>query len=41
MNEYMQHLAEQIPEKDSLKLVKDEAKIYYKEDCVIIMEVMA
>lgn len=37
MNEYMQYLAEQIPEKDSLKLVKDEAKIYYKahslDDC--------
>lgn len=37
MNEYMQYLGELIPEKDSLKLVKDEAKKYYKshslEDC--------
>lgn len=37
MNEYMQYLAELIPEKDSLKLVKDEAKTYYKshslDDC--------
>lgn len=37
MNEYMQYLAELIPEKDSLKLVKNEAKIYYKshslDDC--------
>ena len=30
MNEYMQYLAELIPEKDSLKLVKEEAKKYYK-----------
>lgn len=30
MNEYMQYLAELIPEKDSLKLVKNEAKTYYK-----------
>lgn len=37
MNEYMQYLAELIPEKDSLKLVKNEAKTYYKshslDDC--------
>ena len=37
MNEYMQYLTELIPEKDSLKLVKNEAKIYYKshslDDC--------
>ena len=37
MNEYMQYLAQLIPEKDSLKLVKDEAKKYYKshslDDC--------
>ncbi len=37
MNEYMQYLTELIPEKDSLKLVKEEAKKYYKshslEDC--------
>ncbi len=37
MNEYMQYLAQLIPEKDSLKLVKEEAKKYYKshslEDC--------
>ncbi len=37
MNEYMQYLAELIPEKDSLKLVKEEAKIFYKshspDDC--------
>lgn len=30
MNEYIQYLEELIPEKDSLKLVKDEAKKYYK-----------
>lgn len=30
MNEYMQYLADLIPEKDSLKLVKEEAKKYYK-----------
>ena len=30
MNEYMQYLAELIPEKDSLKLVKSEAEKYYK-----------
>ncbi len=30
MNEYMQYLAELIPERDSLKLVKDEAKKYYR-----------
>lgn len=28
MNEYQQYLAELIPEKDSLKLVKNEAKKY-------------
>lgn len=37
MNEYMRYLVELIPEKDSLKLVKNEAKIYYKshslDDC--------
>lgn len=37
MNEYMQYLAERIPEKDSLKLVKSEAENYYKshslDDC--------
>ena len=37
MNEYMQYLKEVIPEKDSLKIVKDEAKKYYKahslDDC--------
>ena len=37
MNEYMQYLAELIPEKDSLKLVKCEAEKYYKthslDDC--------
>ena len=37
MNEYMQYLAELIPEKDSLKLVKSEAEKYYKvhspDDC--------
>ena len=37
MNEYMQYLKEIIPEKDSLKIVKDEAKKYYKahslDDC--------
>lgn len=37
MNEYMNYLAEIIPEKDSLKLVKSEAEKYYKshfpEDC--------
>ncbi len=37
MNEYMHYLAQLIPEKDSLKLVKEEAKKYYKshspEDC--------
>ena len=37
MNEYMRYLAELIPEKDSLKIVKNEAKIYYKshslDDC--------
>ena len=37
MNEYMKHLAEIIPEKDSLKLVKSEAEKYYKshslDDC--------
>lgn len=30
MNEYMKYLAEIIPEKDSLKLVKSEAEKYYK-----------
>ena len=30
MNDYMQYLAELIPEKDSLKLVKSEAEKYYK-----------
>lgn len=30
MNEYIQHLAQTIPEKDSLKLVKSEAKDYYR-----------
>lgn len=37
MNEYMQYLAELIPERDSLKLVKNEAEKYYKshsiDDC--------
>ena len=37
MNEYMNYLAEIIPEKDSLKLVKSEAEKYYKshspDDC--------
>ena len=37
MNVYMQYLAELIPEKDSLKLVKSEAEKYYKshslDDC--------
>ena len=37
MNEYMQYLEGSIPEKDSLKIVKDEAKKYYKthslDDC--------
>lgn len=37
MNEYMNYLAEIIPEKDSLKLVKSEAEKYYQshspEDC--------
>lgn len=31
MNEYVQYLENLIPEKDSLKLVKTEAKKYYKE----------
>lgn len=31
MDEYMQYLADLIPEKDSLKLVKSEAAKYYKE----------
>lgn len=30
MNEYMQYLAERMPDKDSLKLVKREAETYYK-----------
>lgn len=30
MNEYAKYLAEIIPEKDSLKLVKSEAEKYYK-----------
>lgn len=34
MNEYIQYLTELIPEKDSLKLVKDEAKKYYKTHTV-------
>lgn len=37
MNAYMNYLAEIIPEKDSLKLVKSEAENYYKshspDDC--------
>lgn len=37
MNEYMEYLAKIIPEKDSLKLVKNEAEKYYKshslDDC--------
>lgn len=37
MNEYIQYLEGSIPEKDSLKIVKDEAKKYYKthslDDC--------
>lgn len=37
MNDYMRYLAELIPERDSLKLVKTEAKEYYKthslEEC--------
>lgn len=37
MNEYIQYLSELIPEKDSLKIVKTEAKTYYKshslEEC--------
>lgn len=31
MNEYIEYLADLIPEKDSLKLVKTESKKYYKE----------
>ena len=31
MNEYIKYLSELIPEKDSLKIVKTEAKKYYKE----------
>lgn len=31
MNDYIQYLSELIPNKDSLKLVKVEAKKYYKE----------
>lgn len=31
MNDYVKYLSELIPEKDSLKLVKTEAKKYYKE----------
>lgn len=34
MNEYIQYLEELIPEKDSLKLVKEEAKKYYKTHTV-------
>lgn len=34
MNEYIQYLEESIPEKDSLKLVKEEAKKYYKTHTV-------
>lgn len=30
MNEYLRYLEELIPEKDSLKIAKNEAKIYYK-----------
>lgn len=30
MNEYMEYLAKIIPEKDSLKLVKNEAEKYYR-----------
>ena len=37
MNEYREYLAKIIPEKDSLKLVKNEAEKYYKshslDDC--------
>ncbi len=37
MNEYMDYLSKVIPEKDSLKLVKNEAEKYYKlhslDDC--------
>ena len=29
MNEYIQYLAELIPERDSLKLVRNEAEKYY------------
>ena len=31
MNEYIEYLTKQIPEKDSLKIVKTESKKYYKE----------
>lgn len=31
MNEYVQYLSGLIPEKDSLKIVKTEAKRFYKE----------
>lgn len=34
MNDYMVYLAELIPEKDSLKLVKSEAKKYYKSHSI-------
>ena len=32
MNEYKQYLAELIPERDSLKLVKSEAEKYYNDN---------
>lgn len=31
MNDYIKYLSELIPEKDSLKIVKTEAKKFYKE----------
>ena len=31
MHEYMEYLSELIPEKDSLKIVKTEAKTFYKQ----------
>lgn len=44
MNEYVAYLTELIPEKDSLKIVKTEAKKYYKEhpveDCYQIYPVL-
>ncbi len=34
MNEYMQYLAELIPERNSLKLVKSKAEKYYKSHSI-------